>query len=187
MVDWIRKFRNGTSLGLGVALAVVCGAASAQNFATAGQSWSSGWGFQSASDRSLALQQANAIRSARTSPEPSTKVTNNTTNYNTVSEDNRSNYQEVLGDDLDLDTIDFQLNGDRIGQNTNSVGSMNTGTTNIDVQGDANEVVATNAAETEGCVDGTIEQNTTAFEQQASPSGIDISNSPDGRSTDCSR
>lgn len=162
------------------------GGASAQNFAPAGQDWSSGWGFRSPSDRSLALQQAQAIREAKANPGPSTVVSNTTTNYNNVSEDNRSNYQEVLGDGLDIDKIDFQ-NGERIGQNTNSVGSMNTGTTNIDVRGDENEVVATNAAETEGCVDGTIEQNTTAFEEMASPSGIDITNTPGGRSTDCSQ
>ncbi len=165
---------------------LVIGSASgalAQNYSAPGQSWSSGWGFASASDRSLALQQAQAIRQARIQPGPSTVVTNYTTTNTT--NDNRANYQEVIGETMRFDTIDFQLNGDRIGQNTNSVGSMNTGNTTIDVHGTNNSIVATNSADTEGCVDGSIQQETSLFESMASPSGIDISTNTSGRSMRC--
>jgi hypothetical protein len=153
----------------------------AQGFSSAGQNWSVGWGFPTPSDRSLSLQQAQAIRQAETTPGPSTLITN----YNEYYNDNRSSYQEVTGEILEMGTIDFQLNGDRIGQNTNSIGSMNTGTTNIDVVGSGNEIVATNAAETQGCVDGSIQQETSSYDSIASPSGIDISVNSNGRDMTC--
>lgn len=155
--------------------------ASAQSFTSSGQNWSGGWGFPSVSDRSLAIQQAQAIRQAQITAGPSTVVTN----YNETRYDNRSSYQEVSGQVLELGTIDFQLSGDRIGQNTNSIGSMNTGTTNIDVNGSGNEIVASNLAENKGCVDGSIQQETTALESMESPSGIDISVQANGREMKC--
>lgn len=180
-----RKMARITPLPFAAACVVLFAAmpSAAQNVSSPGQNWSSGWGFASASDRSLALQQAQAIRQARTQPGPSTLITNNTTNYTT--NDSRSNYQEVIGETMSFDTIDFQLNGDRIGQNTNSVGSMNTGNTTIDVHGANNHIIATNSADTEGCVDGSIQQDTSLFESMASPSGIDISTSSAGRSMRC--
>lgn len=166
-----------------VGLTLLAGAsgASAQSFSSSGQNWSGGWGFPSVSDRNLAVQQAQAIRQAQVKAGPSSVVTNNNTNYI----DSRSNYQEVTGEDLEFGTIDFQLNGDRIGQNTNSIGSMNTGTTNIDVNGSNNEIVASNLAENKGCVDGSIQQETTALESIESPSGIDISFNSTGRDMAC--
>lgn len=157
--------------------------ASAQNVSSAGQNWSTGWGFSSASDRSLSLQQAQAIRQAKAQAQagPSTVITN----YTTTNNDSRSSYQEIVGGTMTFDTIDFQLSGDRIGQNTNSVGSMNTGTTNIDIVGNSNSIIATNSADTDGCVDGSIQQESALFESMASPSGIDISLSPLGRSMRC--
>lgn len=127
--------------------------AESQSSTSPGQTWSGSWGFASPSDRSLSLQQAQAIRAARASG-PST--VNNIT-YNNMY-DNRANYQEIQGIDGDLGSIDFQLNGDRIGQNTNSVGAMNTGTTNIDIVGNANSINATNAADSNGCVDAGISE-----------------------------
>ena len=153
----------------------------AQNFSSSGQNWSSGWGFSSASDRSLSLQQAQAIRQARSQPGPSTVITN----YNNTTNDNRSNYQEVVGEMLDISTIDFQLNSDRIGKNTNSEGSMNTGNTTIDIQGANNTIHAVNSADTAGCVDGSIQQESSLFESMASPSGIDISVGNQGRTMRC--
>ncbi|ROT95883.1 hypothetical protein EAT49_19705 [Histidinibacterium lentulum] len=163
--------------------------AMAQNFASPGANWSSSWGFASPADRSLSLQQAQAIRQAQMEPQPGTLVTNTTNNttYNNINNDSRSNYQEVLGDTLDLGSVDFQLNGDRIGQNTNAIGSMNTGTTNVEVNGNSNEIIATNAAENEGCIDGAIEQNSAGFSSMASPSGIDISSRMGGRAKHCVR
>jgi len=163
--------------------AVAPQSAVAQNFSSSGQNWSSGWGFASPSDRNLALQQAQAIRQARTQPGPSTVVTN----HNNTVNDNRSNYQEILGELLDIDKIDFQLNSDRIGKNTNSVGSMNTGNTTIDINGDDNDIHAINSADNEGCVDGSIQQESALYESMASPSGIDISANNPGRSMRCSR
>ena len=166
-----------------VTLALLLPASSvlAQNFNSTGKSWSAGWGFSPPSDRSLALQQAQAIRAARMQPGPSTVI--NTTNH-TVS-DSRSNYQEILGDTLTLDSIDFQLNGDRIGQNTNSIGATNTGSTTIEVTGDNNSIEAVNAADSQGCVDGSIQQESALFESMASPSGIDISVASPERSMTC--
>lgn len=164
-----------------LALPLIAGTAQAQNFSSSGQNWSSGWGFASPSDRSLALQQAQAIRQARSQPGPSTVITNNNKTVN----DSRSNYQEVIGETLEFDTIDFQLNGDRIGQNTNSVGSMNTGNTTIDINGNDNTIHAINSADTEGCVDGSIQQESALFESMASPSGIDISVGNPGRVMTC--
>jgi len=112
-------------------------------------------------------------------------ITNNTQNH-TIN-DNRSNYQEVIGDGLTIDSIDFQLNGDRIGQNTNSIGAMNTGTTTIELVGDNNQIYATNAADSQGCVDGSIQQDTQLFESMASPSGIDISVQSSGRAMRCAQ
>jgi len=175
------RFRNvSISLALGLLMTPQAGA---QNFNSPGQSWSSGWGFNSPSDRSLSLQQAQAIRAARMQPGPSTII--NTTN-NTVN-DSRSSYQEILGDTLTLDSIDFQLSGDRIGQNTNSIGAMNTGSTTIEVTGENNRIDAINAADSQGCVDGSIQQESALFESMASPSGIDISVAPSGRSMNCAR
>lgn len=181
----MRLNKPKTYVGLSAALVLMCfstQALVAQNFTSAGQGWSTGWGFSSASDRSLAMQQAQAIRQAKTQAGPTTVV--NT--YNTTSNDNRSSYQEILGTSMTFDSIDFQLNGDRIGQNTNTIGSMNTGTTNIDIVGSGNNVIATNSAETDGCIDGSIQLETTTFEPASSPSGIDISISPTGRTMACS-
>jgi hypothetical protein len=166
---------------LTVMVVSVSATAGAQNYSSGGQNWSGGWGFSSASDRSLAMQQAQAIRAAKVQPGPTTVVTN----YSTNNYDNRSSYQEVFGETLTFDTIDFQLNGDRIGQNTNSVGSMNTGTTNIDITGSNNNVVATNSADNQGCVDGSAQQESNILDSLISSTGIDIGFSSAGRETKC--
>jgi hypothetical protein len=118
-----------------------------QNVSTVGQGWTSSWGFKSSSDASVALSRAQVIRNAETTQSPTSVTTYNTT-YTT---DNRSNYVDVVTEGQV--TTDFQL-GDRIGQNTNAVGSMNTGTTNIDIVGSSNVISATNSADNTGCVNG---------------------------------
>jgi hypothetical protein len=50
-------------------------------------------------------------------------------------------------------TTDFHI-GDEIGQNTNAVGSMNTGNTTIDINGNENAITAVNSADNTGCIDG---------------------------------
>jgi hypothetical protein len=124
--------------------------ARAQNVSSAGSNWSSSWGFASASDRSISLQRAQAIRTARIGTSPSTIV--NTTNYN--SSDNRMNYIENITDQGGIHS-DLHV-GDAIGSNTNSVGSMNTGSTTIEIDGTGNIVDANNFADNAGCVDGSI-------------------------------
>lgn len=138
----------------------------AQNYGSSGQSWTSNWGFASVGDRSLGLQTAQAIRSARqTALSPV---------YNTYnSTDNRTNYQEYNGGEGAVMGGGFQV-GDQIGQNTNSIGSMNTGTTDINITGNSNSVVATNGADNTGCVDGSIGLNTIGALAPVSTMGVDI-------------
>lgn len=153
-----------------VAAAVLClmlpAGAMAQNTGTPGASWSGTWGFASTAERTLLIQQAEAMRT-----KGPTTVTNT---YNTYNTDSRQNYQEIVGTG-GLGNVDFQLNGDRIGQNTNTIGAMNTGTTNIEITGDRNVVDATNAADSAGCLDGSIQMTETGIRPGDSPSGIDIS------------
>ncbi len=141
--------------------------ASAQSTGSPGSSWSATWNFGSANDRSIALQTAQAIRNARTAP---TAPVYNT--YNTY--DNRTNFQEYNGGDGAVMGGAFHI-GDEIGQNTNSIGSMNTGTTTIDVTGNGNNVNASNGADNTGCVDGSVSLSTLDHLSPTSTMGIDIS------------
>jgi len=135
----------------------------AQNLSSAGNNWSSGWGFASPSDRSLSLQRAQAIRQAQVDSGPSTVV--NTTNYN--SSDNRTNYIENITDQGGIQS-DLHV-GDAIGSNTNSVGSMNTGSTTIEIDGADNVVDANNFADNSGCVDGSINTASSSATQPLMP------------------
>ena len=109
----------------------------------------SGWGFRNAHQVSGGTGRAKIMLPARKSAGPSTVV--NTTNY--YNTDNRTNYMDVATDG-DVST-DFHV-GDDIGQNTNSVGSMNTGNTTIDVAGSNNMIDAVNSADNTGCIDGSV-------------------------------
>jgi len=169
-----KSYAFGSLLSVAL-LYVVTPTASAQNVSSVGQGWTSSWGFKSAADSSIALQRAQVIRNAETVQSPTTVVTNN----NTYTTDNRSNYVSVATEG-DV-TTDFQL-GDRIGTNTNAVGSMNTGTTNIDITGSSNVISATNSADNTGCVNGSALEsliNDPSFTQAmglAGAVGSDISN-----------
>jgi hypothetical protein len=146
------------------------GAALAQNFSTSGQNWSGSWGFGSTSERSLAIQRAQAIRAAE-APTPQSVITYNTTN------DNRQNYVDTSGNQDQTLTLDFHI-GDAIGQNTNTVGAMNTGHTTIDINGSGNVIDAVNAADSRGCLDGSVANTTYGIDPttgQIGPGGIDIS------------
>lgn len=156
--------------------------AHAQNIAAPGASWSSGWGFQSMSQRSLLIQQAQAIRSATTPQGPGTIV------YNTTNNDYRSNYQDITtGASAVTDAITLQI-ADVIGQNTNAVGAMNTGTTNIDINGNNNSVTATNGADSAGCIDGSVHNLSSTLTDLASPGGaITPTVTFSGLSTPCFR
>lgn len=154
-------------------------AGQAQNYGSSGESWSSTWGFASAADRTLMLQQAQAIRQATQAQGPSTVVTNYTTN------DNRQNYQQIDGGTGGLGNIDFHMNGDRIGQNTNTVGSMNTGTTNVEITGTGNTVHATNAADSSGCLDGSIALSENSLSSFATPMPLNLSLAEATRAINC--
>ena len=133
-------------IGVVLCLFASAHAVQAQSFTGAGSSWSSGWSFSSATDRSIALQQAQIIKQAEEPVNPTTVVN---TYY-----DNRSNYVEATSENGDV-TTDYQI-GDEIGENTYAVGSLNTGNTTITVDGNDNSIDAINSAETNGCVDGSI-------------------------------
>lgn len=138
---------------LAAILFVVCAAqpARAQNTSSQGQNWSSAYGFSSATDRSVALNRAQVMRQIEEGVDPTTTYYT----YNTQTTDNRSNYSEtdVLGDGSTSVEV---IGGDKIGQKTYSVGSLNTGSTQIDIIGTGNIVDANNSATTNGCVDGSI-------------------------------
>lgn len=159
------KGRGTRAIAVASLLCVITsGAASAQNVSGSGGNWSSGWGFQSASDRSVGLQAAQAVRAARTTPGPQTVV--NTTNNTTTNSYTNSNFVEYSGaHGEDMSTVIHV--GDAIDQNTNSIGAMNTGQTDVNVSGDNNVIHATNAADSNGCVDGSI--STSQFSNQVQP------------------
>lgn len=135
---------------LSFALGLLPSQGGTQTYMGAGQGWSTTYGFPSFNDRSVTLQQAQVMRNALQQG-PSTVI------YNTT--DNRSNFVENVLSGSSSATVDFQI-GDTIGTNTNSIGAMNTGQTSIDIRGDNNQVQATNAADSRGCIDGSVNTST---------------------------
>lgn len=133
----------------------------AQNFSGGGQSWSSTWGFGSVADRSLALQQAQVIKNAEQGVDP-TSISNTYVSNSTVY-DNRNHYVESNSSGGAITADQHIVGNDEIGQKTYAVGSLNTGSTQIDVAGSNNVITATNAADSQGCIDGSV-----------SSSGIDV-------------
>ncbi|WP_071675933.1 hypothetical protein [Nioella nitratireducens] len=152
----------------------------AQSFSSPGQNWSASWGFNSASDRSVRLQEAQAIRSAEQQGPtgPSTVV------YNTTTNDYRSNYQDLSAISGTLGPVDFHI-GDEIGQNTNSVGAMNTGQTTIEVHGDSNLIDATNSADSAGCVDGSVVNDTLSLSDNLTQGSSNLGGLTLGQSGNC--
>lgn len=119
---------------------------------SSGANWNSNWGFRSANDVSIGISRANAIRQAELGP---SKTVITTTNY--YETDNRSNYVDITAQG-DV-ASDYHI-GDVIDQNTNAVGSMNTGSTTIEINGSQNSVIAENTSTNDGCVDGSILNST---------------------------
>lgn len=143
-----------TVLALGAVFAALAAtAASAQNFSTSGQNWSGGWGFAGTAERTLQVQRAQAMHAIENGVGPSTVITNTTVN------DNRSNYVDNTGSRGQTQDLNFHV-GDTIGQNTNTIGAMNTGQTNIDIKGSGNSVSAINGADSRGCLDGSVTNST---------------------------
>lgn len=140
------RMATASCITMALCLCVPAFDAQAQSVGSAGSSWSGDWSFSSATDRSIALQQAQMIRLAEVGVDPSTI-------YNTYN-DNRSNYVEANSAGGAV-TTDLHV-GDETGQNTYAVGSLNTGSTTITVDGNGNTIDANNSAETNGCVDASI-------------------------------
>lgn len=143
-----------------VCVALFPSISSAQSFSSSGQNWSGSWGFSSATDRSIALQQAQVLRQVE---DPAAQPETVYNNYY----DNRSNYVETNASKGNV-TTDFQI-GDEIGENTYAVGSLNTGNTTIAVDGDNNVIDSVNSADTRGCVDGSINSATTRTSSEVAP------------------
>lgn len=131
----------------------------AQNLGSSGSTWGGSWQFQSASARSVNIQQADTIKRAESGFYASfgpaqTTIHNNTTN------DNRSNYVEVNAEE----GADFEITnrvGDEIGKVSNVTGAINTGSTDIRVDGSSNTVTAINSSDSHGCLDGSINVSNT--------------------------
>lgn len=121
----------------------------AQSVSGFGQSWNGFYGFSSPSDRSVSLQRAEAIRQAEQGALAPV--------YNTYN-DNRSNYIETNTSGGNV-SGDSQI-GNQIGEQTYSVGALNTGSTTITVDGSGNTITADNTASSNGCVDGSIIHST---------------------------
>lgn len=153
----------------------------AQNFSTSGQNWSGGWSFSGTAERTLSVQRAQAMRAVENASGPSTVITYN--NYN----DNRSNYVDNTGTSEQALDLNFNV-GDRIGQNTNTIGAMNTGQTSIEITGSGNTVSATNAADSQGCLDGSVTNTSyglTPNTGSMATGGIDISIAAPSGNTRC--
>ncbi len=116
--------------------------------------WNNSWQFSNVTRRTLTLQQADLIAKMENGfydsfgPAQTTVINNNNT-------DNRSNYIETINEGDGVGTIENKI-GDDIGQNTNTVGSMNTGSTTIEVAGSNNSIDAYNTSRNTGCLDGSI-------------------------------
>jgi len=150
--------------------------AHAQNVSSGGQNWSGSWGFSSPSDRNLVLQRALAIQKIENPPPPptvnNTSITSMTNNVTTVN-DSRRNYIESSNSDV---SGDFEyVGGDKIGQKTYAVGSINTGDTRISVTGDNNDIFAENSANSNGCVDAGISTSQQSYGEMIGSGRIDIS------------
>lgn len=158
------------TMGLMLALGAASGAA-AQEWSSTGQNWMSGWGFASVAERTLQLQQAQAMLAARNRV---TSITNN---------DNRSNYQEVSVGAGGVNRSEFQI-GDST-ESSYAVGALNTGTTNIDVAGDNNTVDSTIRADSQGCIDGTLTQMESTTPGLDASFGIDISMASSAQGQTC--
>ena len=130
----------------------------AQSVSSAGQNWSSGWNFPSASDISVAQNQAQMMQNVE-NPAASAVV-----NYYTVNNNGSDNITTTGSGTV---TASVHV-GNTIGTNTNSVGSMNTGTTNLTVTGTGNNVAATNSSSNTGSTDGSVTTTSTSTSTLAS-------------------
>jgi len=130
---------------------------SAQNLGSAGATWGGSWQFQSTTTRSINVQQADIMKRAESGFYDSFGPDQTTVNNTTIT-DNRSNYVEANSADGSQVEISNRV-GDDIGKVSNVTGAINTGSTEIKVDGNSNTVNAINSADSQGCLDGSIHEN----------------------------
>lgn len=164
------NYRSIAVVALTLIGSTVANTTSAQNVTSPAQSWQGTWNFAPASREQIRNQQADSIARAEGGFYDSFGPARTSNNYSTVNNNDvqtvndsstgavRIDAQE--GADIDIDN---QL-ADRIGQQTNTTGATNNSTTSIDVSGSGNQVKAINAAENEGCLDGSITNATQSGE-----------------------
>lgn len=126
----------------------------AQNLGGYGATWGGTWQFQSATTRSINVQQADIMKRAESGFYASFGPEQTTVNNTTIN-DNRSNYVEANSADGSKVDISNRV-GDDIGKVSNVTGAINTGSTEINVDGNSNTVSAINSADSQGCLDGSI-------------------------------
>lgn len=128
--------------------------AEAQSVNGSGAMWGGSWQFQSPTARSIDVQQADMIKRAQSGFYNSFGPAQTTVNNSTIN-DNRSNYVEASGSDDGSIKIVNRI-GDDIGKVSNVTGAINTGSTEIVVDGTGNTITAINSSDSQGCLDGSI-------------------------------
>lgn len=128
----------------------------AQNMNGSGSTWAGSWQFQSATARSVEVQQADIMKRGESGYYDSFGPAQTTVNNSTIN-DNRSNYVEANGGADGAIEIVNRI-GDEIGKVSNVTGAINTGSTQISVEGTGNNIHAINSSDSQGCLDGSINE-----------------------------
>lgn len=158
-LDCAKRMGSWTAaLGLAVFLLVFWSPlqAGAQSLGGSGTTWGGSWQFQSTAARSINVQQADVIKRAESGFYNSFGPDQTTVNNTTIN-DSRSNYVEANSAEGSRVEITNRT-GDDIGKVSNVTGAINTGSTDIKVDGSSNTVHAINSSESQGCLDGSINE-----------------------------
>jgi hypothetical protein len=134
-------------------------AAIAQNVNGSASTWTGSWQFQSATARSVEVQQADIMKRGESGYYDSFGPAQTTVNNTTIN-DSRSNYVEATGSEGGTMDIANRI-GDEIGKVSNVTGAINTGSTQISVDGAGNTIHAINSSDSQGCLDGSINETQT--------------------------
>jgi hypothetical protein len=134
-------------------------AAIAQNVNGSSSTWTGSWQFQSATARSVEVQQADIMKRGESGYYDSFGPAQTTVNNTTIN-DSRSNYVEATGSEGSTMDIANRI-GDEIGKVSNVTGAINTGSTQISVDGAGNTIHAINRSDSQGCLDGSINETQT--------------------------
>lgn len=171
------RITGGVSLCLGAFL-LPASLAVAQNLNGSGSTWGGSWQFQSSTGLSVDVQRADMIARAEggffNSFGPAQTINNNTT-----INDNRSNYVEAASTEGGIVEVSNRI-GDDIGKVSNVTGSINTGSTTITVDGSANSVTAINSSDSQGCLDGSINETSVRHHPMDPSSSASVLNAAAG-------